>query len=766
MKTASPARAVERARSWNPFTMSSTSNTMMALDDCFLRIIVPEDSKSESYTRSRGSNESPRTSKSTRSSSSSRINDYSRCSRECESESSHVNYSDDFLTDYLESAGNSNYLELSGTKEKKLQKKNKKNDQPKGGKKLPPKKMQFQNTSFLSTQNNMISQKKDATAQRILSARLHKIKELKNELSDLQHKLAASNLENQLLKQLQYRHLKAIGKYENAENNLPDIIAKHYSEVRSLRGLLRKSQEQERNTSRKLREVEAELLKTKDALQVLQKLSEDTNLAERGELTHRLSILTERMEANDKRIQLPEANPVSHVVSRPSLRQSNGRQSFRTFFLCGCNTKASMEAAQLTLAIRSTLNTTRIIQQYMQHQNLAERYRASRRRQRGHVSDQDMDTDFSESMGPSNACIMVLMGQVHAVERRFWARETSTDWWDCIALQVWDDSQWLRNFCMRRGTFMELCDLLSPALKRMNTKMRAALTVEKRVAIAPWKLATPDSYRSVGNQFGVGKSTVGAAVMQVAHAIKDLLISRVVTLGNVQVIVDGFAAMGFPNCGGAIDRTHIPILAPEHQAGEYINRKGYFSVVLQALVDHKGRFTNINVGWPGKVHDARIFRNSGLFQKLQEGTLFPDQKITVGDLKMPICILGDPAYPLMSWLMKPYTGSLDSSQELFNYRLSKCRMVVECAFGRLKARWRSLLTRLDLSEINIPTVITACCALHNICESKGETFMAGWEVEANRLAAGYAQPDTRVVRRAQEGAVRIREAFMTGQATV
>ncbi|TFK00954.1 Lebercilin-like protein [Platysternon megacephalum] len=113
--------------------MSSTSNTMMALDDCFLRIILPEDSKSESYTRSRGSNESPRTSKSTRSSSSSRINDYSRCSRECESESSHVNYSDDFLTDYSESAGNSNYLELSGTKEKKLQKKkNKKNGQPKG----------------------------------------------------------------------------------------------------------------------------------------------------------------------------------------------------------------------------------------------------------------------------------------------------------------------------------------------------------------------------------------------------------------------------------------------------------------------------------------------------------------------------------------------------------------------------------------------------------------------------------------------------------
>ncbi|XP_065428354.1 uncharacterized protein LOC135976485 [Chrysemys picta bellii] len=322
--------------------------------------------------------------------------------------------------------------------------------------------------------------------------------------------------------------------------------------------------------------------------------------------------------------------------------------------------------------------------------------------------------------------------------------------------------------CCRCGTIPSGCETF--ACVRAHTRMRAAITVEKRVAIALWKLATPDSYRSVGNQFGVGKSTVGAAVIQVARAIKDLLLSRVVTLGNVQAIVDGFAAMGFPNCGGAIDRTHIPILAPEHQATEYINHQGYFSMLLQALVDHKGRFTNINAGWPGKVHDARVFRHSALFQKLEEGTFFPDQKVTVGDVEMPIVILGDPAYPLMPWLMKPYTGSLDRSQDMFNYRLSKCQMVVECAFGRLKARWCSLLTRSDLSEKNIPIVIAACCALHNICKSKGETFMVGWEVEANCLAADYTQSDTRAVRGAQQGAVRIREAlkmsFVTGQATV
>ncbi|KAG6934211.1 hypothetical protein G0U57_017617, partial [Chelydra serpentina] len=117
--------------------------------------------------------------------------------------------------------------------------------------------------------------------------------------------------------------------------------------------------------------------------------------------------------------------------------------------------------------------------------------------------------------------IMVAMGHVDPVEWRFWARETSTDWWDRIVLQVWDESQWLRNFRTRKGTFLELCDLLSPALKHQDTRMRAALTVQKRVAIALWKLATPDSYRSVANQFGVGKSTVGVAVMQVANAIVE-----------------------------------------------------------------------------------------------------------------------------------------------------------------------------------------------------------------------------------------------------
>uniref|UniRef100_A0A8C3FIS8 DDE Tnp4 domain-containing protein n=1 Tax=Chrysemys picta bellii TaxID=8478 RepID=A0A8C3FIS8_CHRPI len=321
-----------------------------------------------------------------------------------------------------------------------------------------------------------------------------------------------------------------------------------------------------------------------------------------------------------------------------------------------------MEPAATIAAVVAVLNASQLIIHLSLRQMQISQ--ARRLRHRGEGLKSESSTDLSESTGPSAEDITVAMGHVDAVERRFWARETSTEWWDRIVLQVWDESQWLRNFRMQKGTFLELCELLSPALKRNDTWMRAALTVQKRVAIALWKLATPDSYRSVANRFGVGKSTVGVVVMQVAKAIVDVLLSKVVTLGNVEAIIDGFAAMGFPNCGGAIDGTHIPILALDHQASQYINRKGYFSMVLQALVDHRGRFTNIYVGWPGKVHDARIFRNSGLFRRLQQSIYFPDHKIPVGDVEILIVILGDPAYPLMPWLMKPYTGALDSEKEL------------------------------------------------------------------------------------------------------
>lgn len=173
-----------------------------------------------------------------------------------------------------------------------------------GQKEISAEKKRHRNASCLNAKISMIVQRREAATHRILSARLHRIKELKNELTDIHRKLEATVVENQFLKQLQFRHLKAIGKYETSQNNVPQIMVKHQNEVKNLRQLLRKSKEKERTVSRKLRDTESELLKTRDALQALQALSEDKNLAEREELTQRLAILTTKMEENDQKLQV------------------------------------------------------------------------------------------------------------------------------------------------------------------------------------------------------------------------------------------------------------------------------------------------------------------------------------------------------------------------------------------------------------------------------------------------------------------------------
>lgn len=93
-------------------------------------------------------------------------------------------------------------------------------------------------------------------------------------------------------------------------------------------------------------------------------------------------------------------------------------------------------------------------------------------------------------------------------------------------------------------------------------------------------------------------------------------------------------------------------------------------------------------------------------------------------MKTNLHLISDAAFPLLTWIIKPYLISNDMSlaQRNFNYRLSSARMTVENSFGRLKGRWRILLKRVDVSLGNMKNIIKACLILHNLCETQDETF--------------------------------------------
>ena len=74
-------------------------------------------------------------------------------------------------------------------------------------------------------------------------------------------------------------------------------------------------------------------------------------------------------------------------------------------------------------------------------------------------------------------------------------------------------------------------------------------------------------------------------------------------------------------------------------ASDYYNRKGNYSIIMQAMVDFRGLFMDVYIVWPGKVHDARVFVNSALYQKGMCGSLFPDLKRNRCGQEVSRCIL-------------------------------------------------------------------------------------------------------------------------------
>ena len=160
------------------------------------------------------------------------------------------------------------------------------------------------------------------------------------------------------------------------------------------------------------------------------------------------------------------------------------------------------------------------------------------------------------------------------------------------------------------------------------------------MAVTIWKLATNVEYRPLSALFGVGQSTVGKIVVETCHAIAAHLLPQCVQIPHgegLREIVDGFEmCWGFPQAAGAIDGTHIPIIRPDESASDYYNRKGYYSIIMQAMVDFRGLFMDVYIGWPGKVHDARVFVNSSLYHKARNSVLFPDWKRVICGVQVNI----------------------------------------------------------------------------------------------------------------------------------
>ncbi|XP_069621976.1 uncharacterized protein [Ranitomeya imitator] len=299
-------------------------------------------------------------------------------------------------------------------------------------------------------------------------------------------------------------------------------------------------------------------------------------------------------------------------------------------------------------------------------------------------------------------------------------------------------------FCyvrMKAENFDILVERVQHLIKRSDTYCRFSITPAERLMVTLRFLATGESLSSLHFQFRLGISTISGIVRHTCRALWDCLHEEYIPHPTMQTwleVADRFLEVcQFPNCLGAVDGKHIRIVKPAGSGSQYFNYKKYFSIVLMAIADADYKFVAVDIGAYGRSNDSQVFKLSSMGRHLYGKTFqFPPPRPLpqTSDPPMPFVCVGDEAFQLSEHLLKPYSSrGLTNTKKIFNYRLTRARRMVECAFGILTAKWRVLLTSINLNTNTVDEVVKACVVLHNYVISKEQLSIEDHSAETTLM---------------------------------
>ena len=271
-------------------------------------------------------------------------------------------------------------------------------------------------------------------------------------------------------------------------------------------------------------------------------------------------------------------------------------------------------------------------------------------------------------------------------------------------LEIYDNLELKRLFRFERENILQLTHGLSHRLQR-ETGRSNALPPIIQVCIALRFYGTGSMQLSLGSWLNVDQATVSRTVWRVTRSIVAVY-SNLVNL-NTNATKDGFyERYRIPNIVGAIDCTHIPIKKPPNRfhPDEYLNRKNFHSINVQAICNSEYKFTDVVVAWPGSVHDSRIFKNSSIYDKLI-------------NREINGVLLGDNGYSNLPILLTPFLNPQNDAEENYNRIHKTTRCVIERSFGQFKKRFFSMAIPLRINIERASTTIMACTILHNLAKS-------------------------------------------------
>lgn len=130
----------------------------------------------------------------------------------------------------------------------------------------------------------------------------------------------------------------------------------------------------------------------------------------------------------------------------------------------------------------------------------------------------------------------------------------------------------------------------------------------------------------------------------------------------------------FLHCVASIDGKHVRIKAPAHGGSAFFNYKTYHWVVILALVDGNKKCICVDVRQYGRASDGNVYSNSTIGKRITRLNMGIPPDEDLGGRSLPYVKVGDEAFPLQKFLMRPYPRSarrLNEDERIFNYRLSR-----------------------------------------------------------------------------------------------
>ena len=144
-----------------------------------------------------------------------------------------------------------------------------------------------------------------------------------------------------------------------------------------------------------------------------------------------------------------------------------------------------------------------------------------------------------------------------------------------------------------RDSIQFITDMLATDLERPTERNRA-LKPQEQVLVALRFFASGSFLEVVGDTVGgIPKCTVSRIISRVSTALarkQHEFIRWPSTANERQEIKQGFFEKGgFPGVIGCIDGTHVRIQGPSAHENDFVNRKGFHSINVQAICDHRGK---------------------------------------------------------------------------------------------------------------------------------------------------------------------------------